>query len=68
MEDITDLDQNQEKSVCRDLKVENVGEYHNLYLKSDTLLVVDVFENFRKMCLEIYKLNPAKFILASELS
>ena len=32
-----------------------------MYLKSDTLLLADVFENFRKMCLEIYELDPAKF-------
>ena len=38
----------------------NLGEYHH-YLKSDTLLFADVFENVGKMCLEIYQLDPAKF-------
>ena len=42
------------------LKHQNLGEYHDLYLKSDTLLLADVFENLKKMCLEIYELNPAK--------
>ena len=42
--------------------------YHDLYLKSDVLLLVDVFENFRKMPLGIYKLDPAKFISAPGLA
>ena len=45
-----------------------MGEYHGLYLKSDTLLLSDVFENFRKMCLEIYELDPAKYFPAPELA
>ena len=36
------------------LKKKKICEYHNLYAKSDTLLVADVFENFRNMCLKIY--------------
>ena len=35
------------------LKLKDLGEHHDLYLKSDVLLLVDVFENFRKICLEI---------------
>ena len=46
------------------IKTLKFGEYHDLYLKSDVLLLADVFENFRKMCSEIYELDPAKFILA----
>ena len=49
------------------IKTLKFGEYHDLYLKSDVLLLADVFENFRKMCCEIYELDPAKFILASGL-
>ena len=37
-------------------------------LKSDVLLLADVFENFRKMCLEIYELDPVKFISAPRLA
>ena len=42
--------------------MKNVGEYHYLYFKSNTLLLADVFENIRKVCLEIYKLDSAKFL------
>ena len=52
MEDITDLDYNHTKRVCNDFETKNLGKYHDLYLKSDALLLADVFENFRKMCLE----------------
>ena len=41
-------------------EMEKVGKYHDFYLKSDELLLTDVFENFRKICLEIYQLDPAK--------
>ena len=43
-------------------KLNNLGEYHNLYVQSDTLLLADVFENFRNKCLEVYKLDPAHFL------
>ena len=56
------------KRVCKDFEIKNVGEYHDLYLKSDTLLLADVFENFRKMCLKIYQLDPAKFFSATGLA
>ena len=39
-----------------------------MYVQSDTLLLADVFENFRNMCLEIYKLDPAKFLSAPGLA
>ena len=56
------------KRVCKDFEIKNLGEYHDLYLKSDVLLLADVFENFRKMCLKISKLDPVKFILAPRLA
>ena len=62
MEDIKDLDYNRADRICKDFEIKNVGEYHDLYLQSDTLLLADVFENFRKMCLEIYEFDPAKFL------
>ena len=61
MEDLTDADYMHAKRVFKDFDKKHLGEYHDLHLKSDTLLLVDVFENFRKMCLKIYHLDPAKF-------
>ena len=38
------------KKVCKDFEIKNLGKYHDLYLKSDLLLLDDVFEKFREMC------------------
>ena len=62
MEDITDADYAHVKRVCKEFEIKKLGEYHNLYVKSDTLLLADVSENFRNMCPEIYQLDPAKFL------
>ena len=48
MKDIKDLDYNRAERVCKDFNIKNYGEYHDLYLKIDTLLLADVFENFKK--------------------
>ena len=53
MEDITDEDYIHEKRVCKDFEIKNLGECHDFYLKADTLLLVNVFENFRKICLKV---------------
>ena len=45
-----------------------LGEHHDLCVKSDTLLLADVFENFRNMCLKIYEFDPAKFLSAPGLA
>ena len=62
MEDITDTDYVHAKRVCKNFEIKNLGEYHDLYVQSDTLLLDDVFENFRNMFVEIYELDPAKFL------
>ena len=67
LEDITDADYMHAKRVCKDFEMKNLGEYHDLYLKSDTLLLADGFENFRDLCLGIHELDPVKFISASGL-
>ena len=58
----------QKKRVCKDFEIKSLGEYHNLYVQSNTLLLADVFENFRNKCLEIYELDPAKFLSAQGLA
>ena len=40
----------------------NLRDYLDLYVQSDRLLLADVFENFRNMCLEIYEPDPAYFL------
>ena len=60
MEDITDAYYAHAKKVCKDFEIRNLEEYHYLYVQINTLLLADVFENFRNMCLEIYDLDPAK--------
>ena len=64
VEDIADSDYNHAKRVCNYFEIKHLAEYHDLYLKNNTLLLADVFKNFRKMCLEICQLDPAKFISA----
>ena len=48
--------------------MKKIGEYYGLYLKGNTLLLADVFENFRKTHLEIYEIDPAKFRSAPGLA
>ena len=55
------------KRVCKDFKIKTLGEYHDLYLKNDTLLLADVLESSRKMYLKIYFVDPAKFLSAPGL-
>ena len=65
MEDITNADYVHAKKVFKDYKRINLGEYHDLYVQIDTLLLADVFENFRNMFINIY--DPAKFLSAPGL-
>ena len=62
MEDIDDIDYRHGNNVFKSFKLENLGDYHDLYVKSDTLLLADVFENFRDMCIKEYELDPAHFV------
>ena len=64
IEVIADADYAHAKRICKDFEIKNLGEYHDLYVQSDTLLLPDVFENLRNMCLKIYELDPAKFLSA----
>ena len=62
MENIEDIDYRHGNNVFKIFKLKNLGEYHDLYVQSDTLLLADVFENFRNKCLEVYELDPAHFL------
>ena len=68
LEDITDKDYAQTQKVFKELKLKNLGDYHDLYVQSDTLLLADVSENFRNKCIEIYELDPAHFLSAPGLA
>ena len=57
MENITDPDYANAKRVCKDFKIKRLGEYHDLCVQNVTLLLAEVFENLRNMCLEIYKVD-----------
>ena len=46
MEDIPNADHVHRKRVCKNFKIKSLGEYDDLYVQSNTLLLADVFENF----------------------
>ena len=62
MENIEDIDYRHGNNVFKRFKLKNLGECHDLYVKNDTLLLADVFENFRNTCLKVYELDPAHFL------
>ena len=62
MEDIDDVYYRHGNNVFKGFKFENLGDYHDLYVQSDTLLSANVFENFRGMCIKEYELDPGHFL------
>ena len=73
MEYITDVDYRHAKKVFNEVTLkkrsnENVGDYHDLYVQSDPLLLADVLENFKNMCIKVYELDPAHFMSAPGLA
>ena len=68
MEDITDIGHRHTKRVFKELEMNNLGNYHDLHVQSDTLLLADVFENFKNKGIEAYKLDPAYFLSGPSLT
>ena len=68
LEDITDEDYIHTQKAFEEFELKNLGEYRNLYVQSDTLLLADVFEAFKNKCFEIYELDPAHFLSAPGLA
>ncbi|XP_072376726.1 uncharacterized protein [Diabrotica undecimpunctata] len=67
-EHITTEDYNRAQEVWDHFNCQSMGDYGMLYLKSDVLLLADIFENFRKVCLKEYKLDPAHYVTAPSLT
>ena len=68
LEDISNEDYLHAQKVWGVFEIKSLGEYHDLYFKSDMLLLTDVFENVRNKCLEIHELDPIYFASAPGLA
>ena len=67
-ESISDEDYQHAQNVWKTFNMKSMGDYLDVYQKADVLLLTDVFENFRKTCLEYYKLDPCYYFSAPGLS
>ena len=65
---ITDENYEHAQKVWKAFEIKNIGEYYDLYVQCNALLLADVFEHFRDKCIEIYKLDPAHFLSAPGLA
>ena len=65
---ISESDYEHAKQVWSEFQIKDLGDYHDLYLRTDVLLLADVFESFRKTCLEYYRLDPCHYYSAPGLS
>ena len=68
MSGVSDKDYDHAKVVWNEFKIKNMGEYHDLYLLTDTILLAYVFESFRAVCVDNYGLDPAHFYTAPGLA
>ena len=65
---ISDVDYNHAQNVWKTFNLQTMGDYHDLYLKTDVLLLADCFENFRKTCIQNYGLDPTHYYTTPGLS
>ena len=65
---ISDKDYEKAKNIWNTFKIKTLGEYHDLYLKTDVLLLADVFEKFINTCLSYYGLDACHYFSSSRLS
>jgi hypothetical protein len=65
---ITQADYQHAQKVWKTFGCKNLGEYHDLYLKTDVLSLADVWTEFRKMSMEYYELDPSHYVSAPSLS
>ena len=68
MENIDDIDYRHGNNMFKRFELESLGDYHDLYVQSDILLLADVFENFRDVCIKEYELDPAHLLLLPGLA
>ena len=59
---------NLENIIDKDYLQAQKGEYHDLYVQTDTSLLADAFEKFRDKCIEIYGLDPSHFFICTRIS
>ena len=62
LENITKTDYAHANNVFKKFNINNLGQYRDLYVRSDTFLLADIFENFRQSCLKNYEVDPAHFV------
>ena len=68
MSDISDKDYSHAQRVWKGFDMKNLGEYHDLYLKTDVILPRNVFEEFRSTCLKHYSIDLANFCTSPGLA
>ena len=67
-EKVTDANYQRAQKIWEEFAIKNMGEFHDLYLKTDVLLLADVMESFRKLCEKHYELDPAHFFTTPGLA
>ena len=67
-ETVTEEQYKHANKVWKTFKIKNMGEDHDFYLKTDVMLLLDVFENYRDLDLKTYNVDPARYLIAPSFS